>query len=458
MSDIYDLLIVGGGPGGYTAAERAGRAGLKVLLAERRALGGTCLNEGCIPSKALLNSAKIFDYAKHGGAYGVNVAGASIDHAAAVARKDKVVGTLVSGVRSLMRASEVAVVYGEAEILDRSHMRIGADVYEGARMILATGSEPVIPPIPGLAEALASGFALTSREILDLREIPGRLVIAGGGVIGLEMASYFNSAGSEVTVVEMLPEIGGQLDPGIAGMLRRIYAKKGVRFALGTRVTGIRPGAPGSVITESGGAETEFAADKLLLSIGRRPLIKGFGLERLGVAADRGGVMTDGHMMTNVPGVYAVGDITGRYMLAHAAYREADVAVNHILGKRDVMRYDAVPSVIYTAPEAASVGYTEEAARADGIECLTARAPMILSGRFLAENAGVTGSDGVCKLVIEKNSRRVIGAHVLGSYASEIIVSAGIMIELQLTAEDAKEIIFPHPTVGEIIRETIYRF
>jgi len=448
MSDKFDLIIIGGGPGGYLAAERAGHAGLKVLLAEQRALGGVCLNEGCIPSKTLLNSAKIFDYAKHGAAYGVNVSGAAIDHAAVVARKDKVVETLVNGVKSLMRANKVTVVYDKAEIITRNRVRIGAEVYEGARLMVAAGSEPVIPPIPGLKESLAAGQTLTNREILDLKKIPARLVIIGGGVIGLEMASYFNSAGSDVTVIEMLPKIGGPLDAELAEMLKDIYAKKGVRFALNTKVTEIRPGF---AVTDKG----EFAADKLLLSIGRRPVTKGFGLENIGVALDKGAILTDAHMMTNVADVYAVGDVTGKYMLAHAAYREAEAAVNHILGKRDFMRYEAVPSVIYTAPECASVGETEETAGARDVEYLKASVPMVLSGRFLAEN---TSLEGMCKVLIEKDSRRVIGAHILGSYASEMIVAAGVMIEMQMTAEDAKEVVYPHPTVCEVIREALFRF
>jgi len=434
---MYDLIIIGGGPGGYMAAERAGHAGLNVLLIEKRALGGVCLNEGCIPSKTLLNSAKIYDHALHGEAYGVTVEKAFLDHKYVMQRKNKVVDTLVGGVKAIMKANNVTVVYGEAYILDETRVRANDEVFEGRRLMVATGSVPVIPPIDGLAEGLKSGVVLTSREILELQEVPEKLLVIGGGVIGLEMAAYYNTAGSKVTVIEMLPKIGGAIDDEISMILLKNYQKKGIEFILNTRVNTV----------ENNG--------KVLLSIGRKPLVEGFGLENTGVAVERGAIVTDKHGLTNVPNIYAVGDVNGKYMLAHAAYREAEVAVNHILGKRDVMRYDAIPSVIYTSPEVACVGETEETARAKGIDCAVVSVPMVYSGRYLAENA-VT--DGICKVVVDKKHRNIIGVHMIGSYASEIILSACTMIEMQLRIEDVKEIIFPHPTVSEMIREAVFRF
>jgi len=445
---MYDLIVIGGGPGGYLAAERAGAAGLSVLLIEKRALGGVCLNEGCIPSKTLLNSAKIYDYAKHGEAYGVSAKNAALDHRTVIARKNKVVDTLVSGVRALMKANKVNVIYGEAHIEDACRVKVDGEVYETKYLIIATGSEPVIPPIDGLADGIKSGLVVTNREILDLTEIPRNLVIVGGGVIGLEMAAYFNSAGSKVTVVEMLNKIAGSTDDEISTILMNNYAKKGVEFKLGARVTAV---TDGSVIFEGG----EIPADKVLLSIGRRPVISGFGLENTGVVTDKGAIVTDKNCLTSVPNIYAVGDVNGKYMLAHAAYREAEVAVNHILGKRDVMRYDAVPYVIYTSPEVAGVGETEATAKEKGIETQSVTVPMAYSGRYLAETE-VT--DGICKIIIDKKHKNIIGAHMIGSYASEMIVSAGIMIEMQMRVDEVKKIIFPHPTVSEIIREAIFRF
>ena len=444
---MYDLIVIGGGPGGYMAAERAGHAGLDVLLVEKNALGGVCLNEGCIPSKTLLQSAKVYDYALHGEAYGVSVQGASLDHRFVIERKNKVVDTLVSGVKSLMKANRVTVVYGEAHIVDNTHIRVDDEVYQAKRLIIATGSIPIIPPIDGVAEALKLGSVITSREILDLQEIPERLVVIGGGVIGLEMAAYYNTAGSKVTVIEMLPGIGGAIDPEISTILMKSYQRKGVEFILGSRVTGV---TDKRVISERG----EAAADKVLLSIGRKPAIEGIGLENTGVITERGAIRTDLRGQTSVPNIYAIGDVNGKYMLAHAAYREAEVAVNHILGKKDIMRYEAVPSVIYTSPEVASVGDTQDAAQAKGILCDCVNVPMVYSGRYLAEN---TVTDGICKIVVNKEHRNLIGVHMIGSYVSEIILSACAMIEMQMRVEDIKELVFPHPTVSEMIREAVFR-
>ena len=444
----YDLIVIGGGPGGYMAAERAGHAGLKVLLIEKRALGGVCLNEGCIPSKTLLHSAKVLDYAVHGKDYGVSTTyRPEIDHKFVVERKNKVVDTLVGGVKALMKANKVTVVYGEASIVDASNVKVDDEVYNGNRLLIATGSVPVVPPIDGVAEGLDKGFVLTSREILDLEKVPKHLVVIGGGVVGLEMASYYNSAGSKVTVIEMLPKIAGAMDAEISDLLMKSYEKKGIEFLLDTKVTAV---TKNSVVYDGGSAK----ADKVLLSIGRKPLIEGFGLENLGHVIEKGAIVTDSVGLTSKPNVYAIGDVNGKYMLAHAAYREAEVAVSHMLGKPDVMRYDAVPSVIYTSPEVASVGETEESAASRGIDFASVTVPMIYSGRYIAENA-VT--DGICKLLIDKKLRNVIGVHLYGSYASEIIISACMMIEMQMRVEDVQKFIFPHPTVSEMIREAVFR-
>jgi len=452
---MYDLIIIGGGPGGYMAAERAGHAGLKVLLIEKRALGGVCLNEGCIPSKALLNSAKVLDYALHGEDYGVTVSGAKINHSAVLKRKDKVVKTLVSGVKALMKANKVTVIDGEAFIVDKSHVKVGDEVYEGARLMIAAGSVPVVPPIDGVKEGLDSGFVLTSREILDLENVPENLVVIGGGVIGLEMAAYYNTAGANVTVVEMMPKIAGATDDEISTLLMKSLEKKGVNFLLNSKVTAVdadRGTVPLSCASDRG--TVPLSADKVLLSIGRKPLIEGYGLENTDVLVETGAIKTDLNCLTNIPTIYAVGDINGKYMLAHTAYREAEVAVNHMLGKRDIMRYDAIPSVIYTSPEVASVGETEETAKSKGIDFSAVTVPMLYSGRYVAESAA---TDGICKVLVEKSTRRIIGVHLYGSYASEIIISACTMIEMQMRIDDVKEVVFPHPTVSEIIREAVFK-
>lgn len=453
---IYDLIVIGGGPGGYLAAERAGQAGLSVLLFEKRALGGVCLNEGCIPSKALLNSAKIADHAKHGNKYGVIAENVSIDHKVVVNRKDKVVKTLVAGVSMKMKKNKVTVVNNEAVIRGRSAdgfvVKAGDDEYTGKRLVIATGSVPSMPPIPGLHEGYKDGYVLTNREILDITEIPGKLVIIGGGVIGLEMASYFNSAGSRVTVVEMLDHIAGPTDREISTILLNSYKKKGVDFRLSAKVTEI---TGSEVVFETKEGRQSVPFDKVLVSIGRRPFTEGLGLENIGVETERGRIKTDEYMKTNIPGVYAIGDVNGVSMLAHTAYREAEVCISNILGKRDIMRYNAIPSVIYTNPEVGGVGETEESAKEKGLDVEIVKLPLTYSGRYIAEN---TEMDGIVKVIMDKRYRTVLGVHMIGSYASEIIYGAAMMIESEMRVEDIRQIVFPHPTVGEVLKEIMWEF
>ena len=452
---LYDLIVLGGGPGGYLAAERAGHAGLKTLLIEKRNVGGVCLNEGCVPSKALLYSAKVYDYAKHGDHYGVTCENVKFDHAFAMKRKDKVVSTLVGGIKAGLKANKVTLVEGEGMIMGRDAegfiLKVGEEEYKGAKLLIATGSMPVVPPIPGVKEGIESGMIMTNREILSIPAIPENLVIIGGGVIGLEMASYFNSVGSKVTVVEMMPKIAGATDAEISNILLKSYQDKGVDFRLGCKVVEV---TSDSVKYEKDGKVESVKADKVLLSIGRRPVTQGIGLENIGVATERGAIITDRYSKTNVAGVYAAGDVNGKLMLAHVAYREAEVAINNILGKKDIMRYDAVPSVIYTNPEVGCVGETEESAKAKGIDIEVANITMNYSGRYVAENEG---GKGICKVIVDKKHKRLIGAHMIGNYASEIIYGAGIMIETEMRVDDIKEIIFPHPTVCEILREAIFQ-
>jgi dihydrolipoamide dehydrogenase len=457
----FDLAVIGGGPAGYVAAERAGARGLRVVLFEKRQLGGVCLNEGCIPTKTLLYSAKTLDNALQAGKYGVTVEGVGFDYAKIVARKNKVVRKLVAGVGAAMKAHQVTVVKEVATITGRAAEGIvieaAGETYIATNLLICTGSEAFIPPIPGLAEGLGERV-LTNREILDLAQPPASLVIIGGGVIGVEFASFFNSLGTQVTVVEMLPEILGQSDREIAGMLRAIYTKKGVTFNLSSRVTRVEGGDV--YFTDSEGAEQVVSAEKILVSVGRKPVTQDFGLETLGVETERGAIKVDDHLRTNVPGVYAAGDVTGRSMLAHTASREAEVVVNNLTGDADVMRYDAVPAVVYTNPEVASVGLTADTAREKGLEVRELKLPMAYSGRFVAENEG---GEGLCKVVVEAESqnaenqgadnRKVLGIHLLGNPASEIIWGAGLVIKRGLTLSQMQKVIFPHPTVSEILKE-----
>ena len=452
--ELFDLLVVGGGPGGYLCAERAAQGGLKVALFEKRALGGTCLNEGCIPTKTLLNSSKMYRHATESAAFGVTVTGANYDHAKVIDRKNKVVKTLVSGVGATMSANKVTVITGDAKIAGRVEggfaVEANGTTYNGCRLAIASGSETVVPPVPGLKEGLASGFVVTNREVLDMKELPKDLVVIGGGVIGLEMAYYFASIGVKVTVIEMMPKIAGATDPEICKVLQDAFVKRGMVFKLSSKVLEVKAN---SVIYEENGEKKEIACDKVLLSAGRRPATAGIGLETLGLQMDRAAIVTDRHLCTTVQNVYAIGDCNGKVMLAHTAYREAEVAVNHMLGKPDEMRYDVIPAVIYTDPEVASVGHSKEGAEKLGMNVKEVKLPMSYAGRYLAENEG---GKGFIKLVVDTDRNRLVGCHMVGSYASEIIMTATMMVDTELTPARLQKLVFPHPTVAEMIREAIF--
>lgn len=455
----YQVAIIGGGPAGYTAAETAGKAGLSVVLFEKQSLGGVCLNEGCIPTKTLLYSAKTYDGARHAGKYAVNVADVSFDLPKIIARKQKVVRKLVLGVKGKLTAHNVVIVNGEAMVIDKNHIQCGDDVYECENLLLCTGSETFVPPIPGV-DAVPYW---THRDALDSKELPRSLAIIGGGVIGMEFASFFNSLGVQVTVIEMLDEILGGMDKELSAMLRAEYAKRGINFMLSTKVSSLEcfsaEDNDGTLLAmimqvnyENAQGTGSVTADKILMSVGRRPVTKGFGLENLNLEkTERGNICVNEQMQTSVPGVYACGDLTGFSLLAHTAVREAEVAVHTILGKKDAMSYRAIPGVVYTNPEIAGVGETEESLQKKGIAYRTVQLPMAYSGRFVAENEGL---NGVCKVLLGEDEA-ILGAHVLGNPASEIITLAGMAIELKLTADAWKKIVFPHPTVGEIFKETL---
>lgn len=453
--ELFDLIVIGGGPGGYLCAERAAQGGMKVALFEERALGGTCLNEGCVPTKTLLNSAKLYRHATESEAFGVTAEKVTLDHAKVVERKNKVVHTLVSGVKGTMKGCKVTVIDKKAAIEGRAEggfaVKVGDDTYTAKRLVLASGSETVVPPIPGLKEGISSGFVVTNREVLDRKELPRELVVIGGGVIGLEMACYFASVGVHVTVIEMMPKIAGPTDPAICKVLMDEYGKRGMEFKLSCKVLEV---TKDSVLYEEAGEKKEVKCDLVLLSAGRKPFTQGLGVEKLGLEMNRAAIVTDSHMCTNVAGVYAIGDCNGKLMLAHTAYREAEVAVNHMLGVKDEMRYNVIPSVIYTDPEVASVGETAESAKAKGLDVKEVELPMLYSGRYVAENEN---GKGFIKLVVDTNKNCLIGCHMVGSYASEIIMTAAMMVDTELPPQRLKKLVFPHPTVGEIIREAMFK-
>jgi len=447
---MFDLGIIGGGPAGYVAAERAAQKGLTVVLFDKRKLGGVCLNEGCIPTKTLLYTAKLYDQARDGDKYGIHCEQVTFDLGKIMQRKNKVVTKLVAGIAAALKRGNVEVVNRHASIHSRAadHIKIeaGDTLYECRNILLATGSEALIPPIPGLDR----NQIMTNREILEISEIPQSLTIIGGGVIGMEFASFFNSIGSRVTVIEMMEEILGSTDRELSTMLRQELAKKGIAFHLGSKVTRIQGKA---VFFEKAGQTSSVTSAEILVSVGRKPVTDGYNLEALGVELVRGAVKTDERCRTNVPNVYAAGDINGISLLAHTASREGEVAVNHICGIPDRMRYDAIPSVVYTNPEISSVGLTEEEAKAKNIKYRITSLPMAYAGRFVAENEG---RNGLVRILTGEKYNEILGVHMIGNPSSEMIYGAAMMIEMQMRVKDVEQIVFPHPTVSEIIKETLF--
>lgn len=443
---MYDLIIVGAGPGGYVAAERAGARGLRVLLIEQRKLGGVCLNEGCIPSKTLLNSAKLYYYAVHGTAYGVHASGVSFDWAAAQARKEEVMKTLRNGIAGLMKKNKVEVLYGAARLAGPRAVAVDGKTYEARAVILATGSAPARPPIPGIDLP----GVVDSTGILSLERLPKRLVVIGGGVIGCEFACCFGSLGVPVTVIEMMPEICPQIDAELARTLRAELAKKNITFHVGAKVLEITPDA---VRFEQGGKVEQIERDIVLVSTGRVPNVQGLGLEEARVEFDRRGIKVDDRCATNQPGLFAIGDCTGRSWLAHTASRMGEVVVNNLTGREDRMRWHAIPAVVYTNPEVASVGLSETDSAARGLPVKIVKWPLTANGRFLAEHAG---ERGLAKLVLHAETGVLLGAHVVGGACSEMIFGCAALIEMEARVRDLEEIVFPHPTASEAMRDAVF--
>lgn len=441
---MYNLAIIGGGPAGYTAAEKASKAGLSVVLFEKDSVGGTCLNVGCIPTKTLLYSAKQYYHATHADKYGIAAENVSFDYGKIVQRKTKIVRKLVAGIKAKLK--DCTLVSGAATVVEYAPEKVviscGEETYEAQNLLICTGSNNFVPPIPGIE---GNPAVWSSTEALAATELPKSMVIIGGGVIGMEFATLYMELGVPVTVIEALPSILPNIDPEVVGLLKAKYEKAGITFLTSARVQALEGNTVRYQRADAAEAET-MEADKILVCVGRRANLQGLeGLKNL--QTERGVVVVNEHMQTNLPNVFAAGDVTGKIMLAHVASRQAEVAVNHLLGVQDEMRYDTVPSVVYTNPEIASVGRAEEPENAD---FAVRKLPMTYSGRFMAENEGETG---LCKLVVDAKTERIVGAHLFGNPCSEFVAAAAMAIEQQLTARDMERVIFPHPTVSEILKE-----
>lgn len=453
---VYDLIVIGGGPAGYNGAERAAEAGLKVALVEKNELGGVCLNSGCIPSKTFLNTAKMLDHAVGGAKYGLVLDGdAYVDQKALVARKNKVVKILVAGIKQKLKKlgvdvyKAVAFVDGKEDDLFRVSLGDGKIIY-AKNILVASGSSAFIPPIPGIHASLKDGFAVTNAEVFDMIEIPRQLVVIGGGVIGVELAEYFGSVGSNVVIVEAGKRILPQIDLDIVGVLEKRLLKKGIKIISGARV--IRMGDQ-KVTLRIDGENIELPCDKVLVATGRRPNHFNLGLEKLGLDISGGKIYTNSRLETGTPGIYATGDVNGISTLAHTAYRESEVAVNNITGTDDRMSYDTVPSVVYTSPEIASVGLSEEVATANDRKVKIVKIPLSYSGRYVAEN---DERDGFAKLILDENGKKLLGFSAIGPYSGEYVTLATSFIDLEVDIDRIQKIIFPHPTVSEIIREGLF--
>ncbi len=458
MSDTkaFDLVVIGGGPAGYTGAIRASQLGLKVAIVEKRGtLGGTCLNVGCIPSKALLDSSEHFSMASHGefAAHGVKVSKVELDLKTMMERKDKVVKGLTDGVAFLMKKNKVTYIDGAGTLLTPSSVEVKlrdgkTEKLEAKKVMLATGSQPVELPFA----KFDGKNILSSTEALALDEVPKKLLVIGGGAIGLEMGSVWMRLGSEVTVIEYAPMVCGMSDQGAAKQLLRILEKQGMKFSLSTKVLGVEAGKSGVVVKAEGadGKKMEFVGDKVLVAAGRKPFSEGLGLETLGIKKDaRGMVEVDSRFQTNAPGVYAVGDLIRGPMLAHKAEEEGVAVAEIVAGKPGHVNYDTVPSVIYTWPELAAVGQTEEQVKASGKPYRVGQFPFMANGR--AKTMGST--DGFVKIIADEKTDRVLGVHIVGPRASDVLAEAVVAMEFGASSEDIARSFHGHPTLSETMRE-----
>jgi dihydrolipoamide dehydrogenase len=435
----YDFAVIGAGPAGYVAAKKAASAGLKVVMVEKKKLGGVCLNEGCVPSKTLLQAAKTYHHAKHGSIFGVEAGSLSFDFGKAHAHKNSVMDRMRDGIAGLMKKNKVEVIEGEAKLV-KGGFSVNGESHEAENILLCTGSSPSIPPIPGIE----ADHIVDSTGILDNEQLPESLVIVGGGVIGCEFACVYASVGVPVTVLEAMPEICPNLDPEIAAILRKELENKGVTFLLGAKVEKFEGK---SVRYNLDGESKEIESDLVLVATGRKPNVSDLGLEDID---PRGGVKVDPRGATNLPGVWAAGDVTGQAWLAHAASRMAEVVVHNITGQKDQMRHDTMPAVVYTSPEVAVVGLTKEEAIDRGFKVKTGKIPMAINARYIAENPG---EQGMCKVVLDADTNRLLGVHMVGGACSEMIFGAVAMLETELREEEIEEIVFPHPTTSEIMKD-----
>ncbi|QWB99726.1 dihydrolipoyl dehydrogenase [Mycoplasmatota bacterium] len=449
--NTYDVVIVGAGPGGYVAAIKAAQKGLKTAIIEKEAIGGVCLNWGCIPTKSLLKSAKVYKQFMHAKDYGIDIANnddIKPNWKAIIKRKDRIVRRLTGGVKMLLKKNNVDIYEGFGEVKNKNEIIINDQTIKTKHIILSTGASPILPPIDGLKEAYDKGLLMTSKQLLDIEDIPKDLVIIGGGVIGLEFATIFNSFGSHVTIIEREDRILLNVDDDIRDAILKIVKKEKMNILTDSSVTKI---AKNEVIyKDSKGNEQTIKTDKVLLSVGMKANTKGY--ESLDLKMNNNFVKTDDAMKTSLDNVYAIGDMNGKMMLAHVASHQGILAINHILGEKEVMDYKQVPSAIYSFPEIAQIGYTEKEAKEANLDYKTSTFPLQANGKALSANE----TDGFIKIIASKKYNEILGVHILADNASDLISEAVMTMKLEGTADEIAHAIHPHPTISEVFNEAAW--
>jgi len=443
-----DIIIIGAGPGGYEMAAEAAQCQLSVVLIEKRELGGTCLNRGCIPTKALCRNAELFNNMKDSEAFGITAENVKVDYAAVFARKNEVVKQLRDGVAMLMNNPLITVVNGEARFKDAHTVMVGEEEYTATNVVIATGSAPKGLPIEG------ADLAMTSDDILAMDTLPQSLCIVGGGVIGMEFAAIFNSFGVEVSVVEYCKEILPPFDKDVAKRLRTVLGKRGIKIVTGAGVQKITKTDGGLEVTyESKGKQQSIVCEKVLMSVGRQPVLPE-GLDAIGVTVGRRGIEVNAEMETSVSGVYAIGDVNGLCMLAHAATAQGEVALNSILGENHRIKLDVVPSAVFTTPELSMVGLTEEQCEAQGLEVVVKKGFFRSNGK--AVSMGET--DGLIKMIIDAKTRKILGCHICGAHAADLIQEVVMAINADVTVDVLARSIHGHPTLSEVVLAVARQF
>jgi len=451
MNEEIDVVIIGGGPGGYVSAIKAAHLGLKAVLIEKDKLGGVCLNWGCIPTKALVSTAELLNHLQRAGEFGIQVKDYSIDFPAIMKRKDLITQRLSSGVGQLMKANQVRVARGEGQIVEPGKVEVTntageKELIKTKNIIIATGSKVMRLPIPGID----SEGVITSDEALSLSELPSRMLIIGGGVVGIEFAGIFKALGVEVTVVEMLPRILLPVDEEIAFRLTQLLKRKGIEILTDSKVKEIKKNHQNlEVLISTSDGEKKLETEKVLLAAGRIPELGNIDVQRLGIELDGKAIKVDEKMRTNIPGIYAVGDVVGRIMLAHVASREGIVAVENISGKETLMDYKVVPNCVFSMPEVASVGLTEEEARKENNNIKVSKFPFMANGKAL----GMGETEGMVKIIADADTSELLGFHILGVHASDLIAEGTLALSMEATAFEIINTIHAHPTLAEAIAE-----